>query len=397
MKNALGIVAVAVMTAAASLHGFAAPAGQSGKPLRMAVFVGKGACGAGVFHWVRLLASIEDAECVPVDGELVRGGVLDKADVLVVPGGWSVVEAKTLGKEGGEKLRAFVKNGGSYVGTCAGCSLLMEPSKGHPGMLHMIPFKFGRSSSHIDMPVMFNRRAEELCGIKRGETKVRYSMGPVPLPSVPVPESDVEVVGYYNGNIKPPKNSTRPSMAGQACAIAGTYGKGRLFVFAVHPEYDVNDHWLLQRAFHFVTGRDVTWQVPPRREGQTSVGILCEDSFGVKTANFLARLVKDGEFHFVPFAEETAAESFAVVDAVMAPDGEGLGSPKVGLYGKNAEKTRNFIAGGKLVLAWGTAAKAAEQYEPGVTRVADSASALKTLREYVKNSRCRKGTGTREK
>ena len=45
----------------------------------------------------------------PVDGEAVRAGALDSADVLVMPGGSSVDESKTLGPEGREKVKAFFR------------------------------------------------------------------------------------------------------------------------------------------------------------------------------------------------------------------------------------------------------------------------------------------------
>ena len=167
-------------------------------------------------------------------------------------------------------------------------------------MLHMIPFKFGPSGGVSDISISFNRRAEELAGIKKHKVDIRYSEGPVPLPSLPVEESDVEVVATYNGNINPKGDKERPSMAGQAAAIAGTYGKGRLFVLSVHPEYDVNDHYILQGAFRFVTGRELTWDYPKKKNGQLAVGLVCDDSFGVETARLVRRLVTEEEFDIVP-------------------------------------------------------------------------------------------------
>ncbi|MBR2941712.1 MAG: hypothetical protein IKC14_10445, partial [Kiritimatiellae bacterium] len=191
------LIAVAVVAAAAGCMGPGAgngvAASDAEKPLRVAVFVGGGARNIGAFRWLEITARAKGVVATPVDGEAVRAGALDSADVLVMPGGSSVEEAKTLGPDGREKVKAFVRNGGGYVGTCAGCCLLMEPSKGHPDMLHMIPFKFGPSGGKADISISFNRRANELAGIRKGTQMVRYSEGPVPVPSLPVKDAEVEV------------------------------------------------------------------------------------------------------------------------------------------------------------------------------------------------------------
>lgn len=278
-------------TALVSLAGCVGPGsgqapGLTGeKPLRVAVFVDKGARNCGVFRWLEITARMKGAVATPVDGEAVRAGALDAADVLVMPGGSSVTEAKSLGAEGREKVKDFIRQGGGYVGTCAGCCLLMEPANHHPDMLHLIPFKFGPSGGKADMSIAFNERATALAGIKKGKVSVRFSEGPVLLPSTPVEGANIEVVATYDSDLNSMGEKERPSRAGCAAAVAGTYGKGRIFVFAVHPEYDEDDHFLLKGAFRYVTGRkEFEWDYPQRRRGQLVVGFMCDDSFGVETA-----------------------------------------------------------------------------------------------------------------
>ena len=111
-------------------------------PLRIAVYVDNGARNTGVFRWLELTTRAKNVVTTPVDAEAIRKGALYAADVLIMPGGSSVLEAKTLGPVGREKVKAFVKNGGGYIGTCAGCCLLMQSSKCHPNMLNMIPYTF---------------------------------------------------------------------------------------------------------------------------------------------------------------------------------------------------------------------------------------------------------------
>ena len=379
----VGIFAVAltVFTGYVGLGSGQALGSIGEKPMRVAVYVDKGARNIGVFRWLEITARAKGVVATAIDGAAVRGGALDKADVLVMPGGSSVEEAKSLGPVGCEKVKAFVKGGGRYVGTCAGCCLLMEPSKDHPNMLHMIPFKFGPAGGKADMMVAFNRRAGELAGIRKHSARIRYSEGPVPLPSIPVKDADVEVVATYNSDINASGGKARSSMADQAAAIAGTYGKGRLFVLAVHPEYDANDHYILKGAFRFLTGRELEWDCPQRKRGQLTVGFMCDDSFGVETARLIQRLVTECEFDVIPLNKAQIEDGWLRhVDAVLAPAGTCSAKPETGLYAGNAERTKEFLAGGRHVFAWGSAAEAAKEREGGVTCVADAEAALAALR-----------------
>ena len=355
------------------------------KPLRVAVFVDKGARNTGVFRWLEITARMKDAVATPVDGEAVRSGALDSADVLVMPGGSSVTEAKSLGAEGREKVKDFIRQGGGYVGTCAGCCLLMEPANHHPDMLHLIPFKFGPSGGKADMSIAFNERATALAGIKKGKVSVRFSEGPVLLPSTPVEGASIEVVATYDSDLNSMGEKERPSRAGCAAAVAGTYGKGRLFVFAVHPEYDVDDHFLLKGAFRYVTGRkEFTWDYPQRRRGQLVVGFLCDDSFGVETARLIQRLVTNGEFDVVPInKKEVESGGLRNIDAVLAPSGVGANMLKASLGGGNADRTKDFLARGGRVFAWGCAAEVAGKLDLGLTCAADAEAALSALRAFA--------------
>ena len=358
------------------------------KPLRVAVFVDKGARNCGAFRWLEITTRMKDAVVTPVDGEAVRAGALDAADVLVMPGGSSVTEAKTLGAEGREKVKDFIRRGGGYVGTCAGCCLLMEPASHHPDMLHLIPFKFGPSGGKADMSIAFNERATALAGINKGKVSVRFSEGPVLLPSTPVEDANIEVVATYDSDLNSMGEKERPSRAGCAAAVAGTYGKGRIFVFAVHPEYDVDDHFLLKGAFRYVTGRkDFEWDYPQRRRGQLVVGFMCDDSFGVETAKLIQRLVTNGEFDVVPLnKKEVESGGLRNVDAVLAPDGVGAAVLKASLGRDNAGRTKEFIARGGRIFAWGCAAEVAGKLGLGVTCVADAESALVALRAFAAES-----------
>jgi biotin protein ligase-like protein len=54
--------------------------------------------------------------------EVLEGG-LTKFDVVIHPGGSGSGQAESLGEDGRERVRQFVRHGGGYVGVCAGAYL----------------------------------------------------------------------------------------------------------------------------------------------------------------------------------------------------------------------------------------------------------------------------------
>ena len=385
MKIGVGkIVCAAFALAVVGCAGFRAPAGDA--PVRLAVYVGDGARSGGVFRWLELTACAHGTETVPVDAPAIRAGALDGMDVLVVPGGKSVLMAKSLGADGRSKVKSFVERGGGYVGTCAGCCLTMEPTKGHPDMLNMIPFTFGPQGGKdvADLLLDFNDRAETLAGIKKGKKRVKFSRGPVLIPSKPVSNAVVEVVATYASDVNSTGEGPLPSKTGQVVAVAGTYGRGRLFVLGVHPENDAADHDILRGAFKYVTGRAVEWDVPQRRRGQLAVGVMTDDSFGVESAKFIQRLVRAGEFELVPLSSLIVSSgTLRHLDAVLIPDCMMGDKPRTGLFGDNLERTREFVGRGGRIIAWGRAAEPARRIEPRIERVADGDAALAALRAFA--------------
>ena len=72
--------------------------------------------------------------CALTPDDVIRGQLTtDKFDVLLIPGGFAQNTLDALGKAGGERVRAFVRSGGGYVGICAGAYL------GCKGWLDVLP------------------------------------------------------------------------------------------------------------------------------------------------------------------------------------------------------------------------------------------------------------------
>jgi len=363
-------------------------AAETCAPLRVAVFVGDGARSIGAFRWVEIATLAENTVATPVDGEAIRAGVLDAADVLIMPGGSAHIEANDLGEEGREKVKLFIRGGGGYIGTCAGFYLMTQPRPGvrknYLGLLPFVDTKDG-GNGQAELMFEFNDNAVKFAGITKGKKKIRYSGGPVPVHT----ESEVDgakavVVATYACDYNP-RNTRSISKAGHPAVVAEEFGKGRMFVFTCHPEIDVDDHACIEGAFRYVTGREIRWRYPQRKPGQLAVGFICDDSFGPETARFVQRLLRDGEFDMIPVnASQIGEGALRHLDAVLLPSVAAVGNPKNGIYGTNAERTRAFVARGGRIVAWGNAAERAKSSGiDGIVTVADAEAALAELRAFV--------------
>ena len=358
---------------------------EAAAPLKVAVFVGNGARNVGAYRWLEIATMAHNVEATPVDGAAVRAGALDSADVLIMPGGRATLEARELGDEGRAKLTSFIRNGGGYIGTCAGFYLISQPhSASTKNYLKLLPFVDGPSggSGRADIMLEFNDQAVALAKIPKGRVKVRYGSGPVPnYTGREVEDSRYEVVARYSGDVNQTSKPREP-LTGHPAAVAGECGKGRIFAFTVHPESDVDDHYLIEGAFRYVTaGREVRWNLPRRRPGQLVVGVMADDSLGVDTARFLQDLMRKQEFDLVPLSGKLVGEGeLRHVDAVLEPANAAVDGSSGGLCGENTGRARDFLSRGGTLLAWGNAARRVGKAGLAATEVADGSAAVAALR-----------------
>ena len=376
MVLGMSLLAAGLLGGCAILRGVGTPV------TRVAVYLDRGARNCGAFCHLRIATFAENVEGFPVDAEMIRAGALDGADVLVMPGGVAITESKTLGEGGRQKVAEFIRNGGGYIGTCAGCFLVSEKTKSHPNMMGIIPYRSDICRGGADVRIKFNADAKKLAGIPAGAHRVDYHGGPVLEAGSPVEWADFKVIATYASNFQTASPEKRPSMSGKAAIVVGTYGKGRIFASAVHPEKDVDDHYILEGAFRYVTnGRVTKWQLPRRQRGQLSVGLVCGGSLGVETAKFLQRLLREGEFDLTPinsaFIDVHSLKDF---DALLIPDAaEPCSTFKNGTH--CTAKLKEFLARGGRVFTWGKAAESCFRY--GISPCADAGSAVAAMRAFA--------------
>ncbi len=214
-----------------------ASAPQGAAPLKVGVYADKGPGGIGAVEWFRLVDESPEMELHLLDGAAVRTGALDGLDLLIMPGGSSMDEFKTLGTNGVERMRAFVRNGGGYVGTCAGCCLLMDGPKNRA---RMMPWNSSGAEGHtMFRTINLNAKGAKALGLKEGPHVMRYHGGPFLWPTTnTIADAKLDIWGTYDAEASfKGRVSQKKRMYGAGGIVGGTYGKGKIFVTSGHPEY----------------------------------------------------------------------------------------------------------------------------------------------------------------
>ncbi|MBO7684916.1 MAG: hypothetical protein J6V72_00935 [Kiritimatiellae bacterium] len=314
-------------------------------PLKVGVYADRGPGGIGAVEWFRLVDESPEMELHLLDGAAVRAGALDGLDLLIMPGGSSVEEFKTLGTNGVERMKAFVRNGGGYVGTCAGCCLLMDGPKKRA---RMMPWNSSGSEGHTMFPtVNLNAKGAKALGLKEGPHVMRYHGGPFLHPTTNViADAHMEIWGTFDaeatfkGRINPKKQ-----MYGSGAIVGGTYGKGRVFVTSAHPEYFNGTLYIIEAALKYVTGRTITFPPRTRVPRVLSVGFLAKGISGVKTAETAVALARAKDLDLVLIdLDGIARRRMDNIDVLVVPSAVFVKNKKV------SEAISAFTARGGKVL-----------------------------------------------
>jgi glutamine amidotransferase-like uncharacterized protein len=257
-----------------------APASKNKDAVRTAFYGSIGASGCAAVRWIKMLSLSPDCDFMVVNAEDVRNGALKDVKLYVAPGGMSSTQANTLRSKGCSNLVEYVRAGGGYFGTCAGCYLAMSrgDSKKSSGRLGMMPFKAQISPYRggcDELKIKFTDNAD-MFGLKPNSVRyVRYHGGPVPIPFDDVPGADIRVVatfacdGVYSYN-----TNTAPVMAGYPAVLAGTFGRGRIACTSPHPESFTHTQDIIRGGLKYITGRDFRAEYPQRTRGNLSVGFF---------------------------------------------------------------------------------------------------------------------------
>lgn len=355
MKLPIKLIAVAIASITI-LSGCTTPPSSKTKcdnPLKVSIYVGEGAKGIGCVEWCRLVNECPQMRMKLVEGKDVAAGALEGEDVVVMPGGDSKGEFTSLTEEGVKKFKEFILNGGGYVGTCAGCSILLNEEDRR---LKIVPYKRVGYTKLLNGDFKITKAGAEALGIAEEPRRIRYSGGPIiKKTDTEVPNAKFEVFGTYAFEAST-NGRANPEMYGAPGILGGTYGKGKVFTTVAHPEYFEDTLDIVEGAFKFVTGRDIKFPPRMKKKDAVAVGFLTSYISGAEVAETALAIDNAEDMYLVPV--DVMADWRRHLDHinVLVMTNDIIADPK---RGKNVKKVvEKFINRGGTVIGFGSAVKA---------------------------------------
>src|SRR4051812_33974996 len=204
--------------------------------VKVALYVDEGVSGKGPAMLEATAKKRKDLAVTRVTAADIKAGKLKDFQVLVMPGGTGSGQGNALGTDGRDAVKAFVRDGGVYVGICAGCYLA---STGYTWSLDLLPAKvidrahWKRGTGDLTLELTpdgkdwFSRKSDRLL-------VCRYANGPV-LEPLPDAKEKLVVFAHFREEFVP--EGGKPGvMVDTPAAVAARYGKGWAIGVSPHPE-----------------------------------------------------------------------------------------------------------------------------------------------------------------
>jgi len=327
-----------------------AVAAMAADPIKVAVYSDLGSGGPGAFAWAHIAETSPDMKLTLVDGKSIREGVLDGHDLLIMPGGSGTGEYNQIGPKGVENVRKYLRNGGCYLGTCAGAFLTL------PHRLGVVPFRSrGWEPQTAIVSIDVNEKGAAALGLKPGRIPLRYHGGPFLIPDTNTIEgASFEVWGTYMSDWARKTKAADEGMYGAGAIVAGTYGKGKVFITSCHPEYFRGDYPFVTGAIKWLTGRDVKIPARPRKVGSLTVGYLCAASEGPARMRLALDLAALPGVDFTSLSKDLIHwGTLDHIDVLVLADAEEKSYKSLAKSEKTMPLIREFAGRGGLTLASG--------------------------------------------
>jgi hypothetical protein len=227
------------------------------KPIKVAIFDGKGAGNSGIDNTEARLQSIPDTTVTRIKAADWATIDLKPYDLVVFSGGSGSAQAEAIGEDGRNNVREYVRGGGGYVGICAGAYLACSNFKWSLGILNAstVSSKWKRGQAMVDIEV--TEEGRKIAGDVNGTFKVRYHNGPIIKPGDRADVPAYTPVAFFRSEIAE-FGSPVEVMVNSPSQAMGTFGKGRVFISSPHPENTPGLEYFIPRGALWAAGVDAS-------------------------------------------------------------------------------------------------------------------------------------------
>jgi putative intracellular protease/amidase len=222
-------------------------------PLRVAIYVDSGASTNSKFNTDRIPQGCTDLHVERLMASDIQTGALDNYDVVVFPGGGASTQFNALGSGGQANVKAFVANGGGFVGFCAGAYLARSLGILDANLIDSS--HWARGHGMVDMEM--TRQGQRLLDESRKVVDIMYWQGPLLAPKGDPSIPDYVSLATFKTEMHD-NGATVGAMIGTDAIVVCEYAQGRVFACSPHPEHQDSPPGLEEyfyRAIYWTAGR----------------------------------------------------------------------------------------------------------------------------------------------
>lgn len=223
------------------------------KPIRVALYDDAGAAGKGVPKVGEILGNPADFKVTIFKAEDVVAALKD-SDVVIFTGGSGSKQGNAIGEAGRAEVQRFVREGGGYVGICAGAYLACSKFSWGLGLLNAqtVSSKWRRGVG--DVQIEFTPDGQKLSSLPAERRAVRYANGPIIKPAGRTDLAPYEPLAIFRTELAE-NDSPVGAMVDTPALVKGLFGKGRVVISSPHPEQTPGLEITIERAVRWVAGR----------------------------------------------------------------------------------------------------------------------------------------------
>lgn len=247
-----------------------------GDKLQVAVFQGHGGSETCVWEAMAAVEMDSSLEARLLTTKDIAAGKLSEVDVLIVPGGGGSRQYLNMGSAGREAVQQFVRNGGGYVGICAGAYLITDTPK-YSSLAMSGAQAIDIEHDNRGRGIVKVTLTEEGKGLfpevaDQDTLYIMYYEGPVVLPN---PESQTKYTSFatMESDVHVEGDAPADMTNGKSFLYIAEYGNGKTASVVGHPEATPGMQWMISKLVHKVSPREVEPQlnskfVDPSKFGQ---------------------------------------------------------------------------------------------------------------------------------
>lgn len=227
------------------------PAARFEKPVRFAIYQGKGSSDEGIQNVINCFTGVENTSVSKLSAEDFRNVDLSQYGAVIFSGGVASAQSESLGESGRSRVREYVRSGGGYVGICAGAYLACSNFSWGLGVLNAstVSSKWRRGQAWVQERL--TAAGSEILGEAITPFFVRYNNGPILKPGERKDTPAYVALAVFETEVAQHDTPAGIMINSPAQAIAH-FGSGRVFVSSPHPENTPGLVHLIPRGLSWV-------------------------------------------------------------------------------------------------------------------------------------------------